>query len=118
MLARIPDLPRRRLRRLAPMTHLNVLVGTLTPSEGALEPLLHGTAETNANREAVNAYIRESGIGDGVVDFDRALRDPEHPTRLLPLYDSGDHLHPSSAGYRRMAEEVDLSPLKGPRCVH
>jgi lysophospholipase L1-like esterase len=94
---------------------LNVLVGTLTPS-GGTETLEHGTAETNAKREAINQYIRQSGIGDGVVDFDRALRDPDHPDRLLPLYDSGDHLHPSSAGYERMAAEVDLSTLKGPDC--
>ena len=57
----------------------------------------------------VNAWIRASGAYDGVIDFDRALRDPAHPTRLLPLYDSGDHLHPSDQGYEAMAVAVDLS---------
>jgi len=43
-----------------------------------------------------------------VVDFDQVLRDPIHPDHLLPAFDSGDHLHPSDAGYKAMAEAVDL----------
>ena len=46
---------------------------------------------------------------DGVVDFDAGLRDPDHPSRLLPAYDNGDHLHPSDSGYNRMGDIVDLS---------
>jgi lysophospholipase L1-like esterase len=46
-----------------------------------------------------------------VVDFDLALRDPEHPTSILPAYDSGDHLHPSDAGYRAMADAIDVTTL-------
>ena len=78
--------------------------GTLTPYEGAL----YHTAEGEAKRGAVNAFIRESGEFDGVIDFDAAVRDPANPLRLLPAYDSGDHLHPSDAGYASMAAAVDL----------
>jgi lysophospholipase L1-like esterase len=39
------------------------------------------------HRIAFNSWIRDSGILDGVVDFDQALRDPECPTQMLPLYD-------------------------------
>ena len=46
---------------------------------------------------------------DAVVDFDAALRDPAHPDRLRRRYDSGDHLHPSDAGYRAMAEAIPLA---------
>jgi lysophospholipase L1-like esterase len=59
-------------------------------------------------REAFNTYVRTSGIFDGVVDFDRIMRDPAHPARFLPAYDSGDHLHPNDAGYKAMADAIDL----------
>jgi len=50
-----------------------------------------------------------SAAYDGVIDFDAVTRDPAQPTRFLPLYDSGDHLHPSDAGYRAMADAIDLA---------
>ena len=62
--------------------------------------------------QAVNAWVRTSGAFDGVVDFDRATRDPANPLRLLPAYDSGDHLHPSDAGYAAMANAVSLRLLQ------
>ena len=52
--------------------------------------------------------MRTSGTFDGVADFDVALRDPAHPDRLLPAYDS-DHLHPNTAGYEAMAASIDLT---------
>ena len=58
--------------------------------------------------DAVNAWIRGSGEFDAVIDFDRVTRDPSQPTRLLPAYDSGDHLHPNDAGYRAMGEAIPL----------
>jgi lysophospholipase L1-like esterase len=91
-----------------------VLVGTIPPTAGATEGPRY--AGMGPERQQVNAAIRSGHIGDGVVDFDRVLRDPRHPDRLLPRYDSGDHLHPSSAGYARMADEVDLSALRTTRC--
>src|SRR5271165_2335072 len=60
-------------------------------------------------RQAVNEWIREGGVFDAVVDFDMALRDSEHPTRMLPAYDCGDHLHPSDLGYNKMGDAIDLS---------
>jgi lysophospholipase L1-like esterase len=84
-----------------------VVLGTLTPFEGAR----YWTAEREALREQVNAWIRTSGEADAVVDFDAAVRDPGAPQRLLPAYDPGDHLHPNDAGYRAMAAAVDLDAL-------
>jgi lysophospholipase L1-like esterase len=62
----------------------------------------------------VNDWIRTSGRFDGVVDFDATTRDPATPSRLLAAVDGGDHLHPSAAGYRIMAEAIDLT-LFAPR---
>ncbi|RPI03348.1 MAG: T9SS C-terminal target domain-containing protein [Ignavibacteriae bacterium] len=61
--------------------------------------------------QTVNAWIRSSGRFDGVIDLDSALHNPANPTRLLPLYDSGDHLHPSETGHHMIAEAVDLRLL-------
>ncbi len=63
-------------------------------------------------RETVNEWIRTGHEFDGVIDFDRAIRDPDHPSRFLPFFDSGDHLHPNDAGYTVMAEAIDLSLLQ------
>lgn len=57
-------------------------------------------------RHAYNDFIRTTELIDGCIDFDRAVRDPENPDWFLPEFDSGDHLHPSAAGYRRMAMEI------------
>jgi lysophospholipase L1-like esterase len=60
-------------------------------------------------RQAVNHWIRTSGAFDAVIDFDAVTRDPADPTRFLPAYDSGDHLHPNDAGYAAMGRAVPLS---------
>ena len=96
----------------AKLAGLKVLLGTITPFEGTLPRLPHGgyyTSEKERIRQAVNRWIRAESEADGVIDFDAALRDPAHPTRLLAEYDSGDHIHPGDAGYRAMANAVDLS---------
>jgi len=66
------------------------------------------TPAHEAARAALNQWIRTSDEFDGIVDADLALRDPAAPTRLLPIYDSGDHLHPNAAGGRAVANAVDL----------
>jgi lysophospholipase L1-like esterase len=81
---------------------------TLTPFEGTIFPGYY-TPEGEAKRLAVNHWIRTSGAYDAVIDFDKATRDPAQPSRLLPAYDCGDHLHPNDAGYQAMANAVDLS---------
>jgi lysophospholipase L1-like esterase len=90
---------------------LNVYAGTLTPTRGAGGRYSSPTGE--AKREIVNEFIRTGGFFDGVIDFDRAIQDPDQPDRMLPKFDSGDHLHPNDAGYRKMAQTVDLSLFKG-----
>ena len=81
---------------------------TLTPFEGAA----YFSAEGETKRQAVNKFIRTGGAYDGVIDFDAVVRDPDHPARFLPMYDSGDHLHPNDAGYKAMADAIDLSQFK------
>ena len=83
---------------------LRIFGATLTPFEGCF----YFTPAGEAKRQAVNRWIRSGGAYDGVVDFDQVTRDPAKPTRFLPAYDSGDHLHPSDAGYRAMGEAVNL----------
>jgi lysophospholipase L1-like esterase len=65
-----------------------------------------------AARQTVNKWIRTSGKFDAVIDLDAAVRDPANPNKLLPAYDSGDHLHLSVAGYQKMAEAIDLELFK------
>lgn len=60
-------------------------------------------------RQAVNDWIRTGGAFDAVIDFDAITRDPDHPVRLLPVYDGGDHLHINDAGFQAMADGIDLA---------
>jgi lysophospholipase L1-like esterase len=96
------------LKQLADAAHthgIKIFGATLTPYLGAG----YAAAKGEQMREAVNEWIRSSGVFDGVVDFDKIVRDPENPTRFNPAYDSGDHLHPSDAGYKAMGEGIDLT---------
>jgi lysophospholipase L1-like esterase len=86
---------------------ISVIGGTITPYRGS--DYYHPAAASEADRRAINAWIREPGHFDAVLDFARVVRDPKHPDRLLPAYDSGDHLHPSPAGYGAMAAAIPLS---------
>lgn len=98
------------LRQLIDRAHqhgIRVFGATLTPYEGADYYSDDGEAE----RQAVNQWIRTGGAFDGVFDFDAAVRDPQHPGRFREEYQSGDHLHPSAAGYKAMADAVDLAIL-------
>jgi lysophospholipase L1-like esterase len=60
-------------------------------------------------RTALNDWIRKTGVFDGLIDFDQATRDPQHPTQLLQQYNSGDYVHPNDTGYRAMADAIDLT---------
>jgi lysophospholipase L1-like esterase len=88
---------------------IQVIGGTLVPFKVAM----YFSDAGNKTRQAVNAWIRSGGEFDAVVDFDRALRDPGEPDKLAAAYDSGDHLHPSDAGYKAMSEAFDLSMFSG-----
>jgi lysophospholipase L1-like esterase len=87
---------------------LTIQACTLPPLEGNTSLPGFDTPANEAKRQAFNAWIRTSGEFDAVVDVDRILRDPSHPTRLAPAYDSGDHLHPNTAGGQAIANAIDL----------
>ena len=86
---------------------LRVIGATITPYRGAQS---YFSPDGEADRQTINRWIRTSGRCDAVVDFDAALRDPAQPDRLMPEFDH-DHLHPSLAGYRKLAETVDPGVL-------
>ena len=88
---------------------LRVYGGTIVPFEGAA----YWTPEGEAKRQALNDWMRGSGAYDAVLDFDRLMRDPARPTRMRAEFDSGDHLHPAPAGYRAMADSIDLDLFRG-----
>jgi lysophospholipase L1-like esterase len=90
---------------------IKIFGATLTPFEGALNSK-YFTPEKEVKRKAVNEWIRTGRSFDGFIDFDKAVRDPKNPDRVLPAYDSGDHLHPGDTGYKAMGEAVDLSLFK------
>ncbi|WP_167975451.1 SGNH/GDSL hydrolase family protein [Lentzea indica] len=86
---------------------LRIIGGTMPPTKGSR----YYTPLSEAKRDEVNTWIRTSGEYDAVVDFDRALAWPADADQFDPAYDSGDHLHPNDAGYRAMADAVDLADL-------
>jgi lysophospholipase L1-like esterase len=86
---------------------LKIFGATITPFEGTVFPG-YFTPEKEAKRKAVNEWIRTGRAFDGVIDFEKAIRDPQNPNRVLPAYDGGDHLHPGDAGYQAMGAAIDL----------
>ena len=87
---------------------VRVIGGTILPYEGAA----YFRPAGDAIRQTVNRWIITSGAFDAVIDFDKVMRDPSHPSRLRPDRQSGDWLHPNDAGYRLMGDTVALSALK------
>jgi lysophospholipase L1-like esterase len=100
----------RQLIARAHAHHLKIFGITYLPGEG---DILH-TGEAETKRQAVNEWIRFSKAFDGVIDFEAAVRDPGHPARLRPAYDSGDHGHLNDAGYRAAADSIDLKLFTAP----
>lgn len=89
----------------AHMHGIKVIGATLTPFQGAA----YYTDQGEEKRVAVNNWIRTGKAYDGVIDFDAATKDPANPKQILPAYNIRDHLHPNDAGYKAMADAVDLS---------
>ena len=100
------------LRQIIDRAHehgIKVFGATLTPYGGAD----YFSSDGELVRQAVNQWIRTSGAFDAVIDFDVAVRDPAHPSQFREDYQSGDHLHPSAAGYKAMADAIDLAQFQG-----
>ena len=87
---------------------IKIFGATLTPFKGTTIAGYY-TPEKDVKRKAVNEWIRTSHVFDGVIDFDKATQDSADPDRMRAAYDSGDHLHPSDAGYKAMGEAIDLA---------
>ena len=105
----------RQLIERAHASGLRIYGCTITPNEGFLlpgTPIPVFTDAKEVKRQAVNAWIRTSGEYDAVIDFDMVLRDPRHPSRISPTLDSGDHGHPTDAGYQALADAVSLKLLQ------
>jgi lysophospholipase L1-like esterase len=86
---------------------ITVMGATILPFVGS--SYYHPGPASERDRQAVNEWIRAPGHFDALIDFDQVTRDQQHPEQLLPAFDSGDHLHPSAAGYRAMAGSVPLT---------
>jgi lysophospholipase L1-like esterase len=98
------------LRQIVERAHVHgikVLGGTLTPFAGAA----YYDEKGEAIRQAVNQWIRTGGAFDALVDFDAVVRDPKNPKQIRAEFNIGDHLHPNDAGYKAMADAVDLAVL-------
>lgn len=93
---------------------IKVIAATLTPFEDTtfFQACCYYNEEGEAKRQAVNAWIRATKELDGVVDFDLVVRDPNHPTQWVPIYERGDHLHSGPVGNKKMAESIDLRLLE------
>jgi lysophospholipase L1-like esterase len=98
----------RQLIARAHIRGIKLIGSTMTACEGVDIPGYYSETK-EATRQAVNKWIRTSHAFDGVIDFDAVLRDPDHPSRLLPRFASEDHLHPNDAGYQAMADAIDLA---------
>ena len=92
------------------------IVGTTITSEvGAAGN--GGTAAAAAERIALNAFIKSSGLFDDVVDFYAVTTDPQTgalKAQFVPktsIGGAGDHVHPNRAEYLTMGNSVNIGVL-------
>jgi lysophospholipase L1-like esterase len=88
---------------------MRVFGATQTPFSGATAIPGMFSAEKEAQRKALNQWIRSSKAFDGVIDFDKVVLDAANPEQIRPAFDSGDHLHPNDAGYEAMGNSIAIS---------
>jgi lysophospholipase L1-like esterase len=101
----------KQLIERAHLRGLKVIGSPLTPFENALANgpnIGYFSPDKEAKRQAVNTWIRTGKAFDAIIDFDAVVADPAHPAAIASAFDSGDHLHPNDAGYKAMAEAIDL----------
>jgi lysophospholipase L1-like esterase len=105
----------KQLIERAHLRGLKVIGSPLTPFENALANgpnIGYFSPDKEAKRQAVNTWIRTGKAFDAIIDFDAVVADPAHPAAIASAFDSGDHLHPNDAGYKAMAEAIDLKLLQ------
>jgi len=103
------------MKQLAQRAHdrgMKIFIATQTPFAGATSILGIYSPEKDGERKAFNEWIRSNRAFDGVIDFDKAVRDPSHPEAIRAEWDAGDHIHASDAGNATLAKSIDLSLLK------
>lgn len=100
----------RQIIQRARAARIKVIGGTILPYGG--NDYYHPDAQNEADRQAINAWIRAPGNFDAVVDFDAVMRDPANPMQMRADVDKGDHLHPGAAGHRAMGDAVPLALFK------
>jgi lysophospholipase L1-like esterase len=105
------------MRQLIERAHdrgMRVFGATQTPFSGAT--MLPGmfSPEKEAQRKALNQWIRSSHAFDALIDFEKVVLDPTNPEKIVPAFDSGDHIHPNDAGYEAMANSIDISLFQQP----
>ena len=99
----------RQLAMAAKAHGIKAIGATVMPFFGS--DYYHPDQTNEADRQAINDFIRSSGTFDAVIDFDALTRDPKAPEHLRAEYDCGDHLHPSAAGYKAMGDYIKLDAL-------
>ena len=102
----------RGMKQLIERAHdrgMKVFGATQIPFNGASTIPGIFSAEKEAQRKALNEWIRSSHAFDAVIDFEKVVLDPANPEKIRPAFDSADHLHPNNAGYEAMANSIELS---------
>ncbi|MEV0222129.1 GDSL-type esterase/lipase family protein [Streptomyces sp. NPDC050704] len=102
----------KEIARRAHARGLRVIGATVVPYRGWGD---WWTEAKEADRQKVNTFVRDGGVFDDYADFDKAVRDPDDPTRYGAAFDSGDHLHPNDTGMKAFADAVDLTTLGAAR---
>lgn len=87
---------------------IKVFGGTITP----INKSFYYKDYRETARNTINQWIRTSGHFDGVIDFDKAIRDPNNTSTMLPDAQSGDYLHPNELGYEKLGQAVDTRLFK------
>ena len=85
---------------------IRVYGATITPFKGNN----YYSADHEKGRSTLNEWIRTTELLDGVIDFDKAVRNPQDPEAMQKdfLFEN-DWLHFNAQGYETMGSSIDLN---------